>query len=275
MTDKKCAPGKIYSEGSCFTLEDLIHIAKSYNNLSKTTKIKIINDKKYLLKQLTTFLKNDYNCDNQICWLNIVKNDNNIKNFTFRPTGPKKQYEWLSTKDINLVMIQYEKKYPEFKFFGAIPYDFEDIKDLEIANINFNELINNGKNKIGVVFNLDEHYKSGSHWVSLYADLQKKQIYYFDSFGINDKGRIYKFCNKIKSYFLSKNNSNKNIDYRNNKNIDYRYNKIQHQFKNTECGVYSMNFLIRLLNGETFDNITNNITDDIEMNSCRKVYFRN
>ena len=26
--------------------------------------------------------------------------------------------------------------------------------------------------------------------------------------------------------------------------FDIRYNKIQHQFKNTECGVYSINFII-------------------------------
>ena len=57
--------------------------------------------------------------------------------------------------------------------------------------------------------------------------------------------------------------------------IDVRFNKIQHQFKNTECGVYSMNFIIRLLNGETFDDIVNNITKDDEMNACRKEYFRN
>jgi hypothetical protein len=56
---------------------------------------------------------------------------------------------------------------------------------------------------------------------------------------------------------------------------DVRYNKIQHQFKNSECGVYSMNFIIRLLGGETFDDIVNNITDDITMNNCRKIYFRN
>jgi DNA polymerase/3'-5' exonuclease PolX len=46
--------------------------------------------------------------------------------------------------------------------------------------------------------------------------------------------------------------------YHNSKDYDVRYNKIQHQFKNSECGVYSMNFIIRLLGGETFDEIVNN-----------------
>ena len=74
---------------------------------------------------------------------------------------------------------------------------------------------------------------------------------------------------------------NTNFDFKNkslykNIDIDARFNKIQHQFKNSECGVYSINFIIRLLNGkENFDDITNNITNDDVMNSCRKHYFRN
>ena len=35
----------------------------------------------------------------------------------------------------------------------------------------------------GISFNLDPHYKSGSHWVSLYVHIPKKIIYYFDSNG--------------------------------------------------------------------------------------------
>ena len=52
------------------------------------------------------------------------------------------------------------------------------------------------------------------------------------------------------------------------------YNKIRHQFKNSECGVYSVNFILRLLKGELFDNICSNITTDDQVNECRKVYFR-
>ena len=58
-------------------------------------------------------------------------------------------------------------------------------------------------------------------------------------------------------------------------NWDIRYNKIRHQFSNSECGVYSMNFIIRLLHGETFDTIVENVTKDEAMNACRGAYFRN
>ena len=51
------------------------------------------------------------------------------------------------------------------------------------------------------------------------------------------------------------------------------YNKHRHQYKGSECGVYSINFIIRLLDGETFEHITRNKTLDDEMNECRKKYF--
>ena len=57
--------------------------------------------------------------------------------------------------------------------------------------------------------------------------------------------------------------------------FDIRNNSIQHQKKNTECGVYSINFIIRLANGETFDDITKKITRDDDMNDCRTQYFNN
>jgi hypothetical protein len=62
--------------------------------------------------------------------------------------------------------------------------------------------------------------------------------------------------------------------YHTSDEFDVRYNKIQHQFKNSECGVYSMNFIIRILEGDTFDDIINNITNDDKMNENRNIYFR-
>ena len=67
-------------------------------------------------------------------------------------------------------MLQYEKKYDDFKFFGAVPYDFEDLSFLEVSNVDFNNL---KKHRLGMVVNLDKHNMKGSHWVALYIDLEK------------------------------------------------------------------------------------------------------
>ena len=53
-----------------------------------------------------------------------------------------------------------------------------------------------------------------------------------------------------------------------------KYNKTRHQFANSECGVYSMNFIIERLKGKSFEEVTGNVVKDEEMNSRRKTYFR-
>ena len=58
-------------------------------------------------------------------------------------------------------------------------------------------------------------------------------------------------------------------------NFDIRYNHIQHQFKDSECGVYSIHFITRLVSGESFDSIIHNVIKDDVMNSFRKNYFIN
>lgn len=293
LKDNKCAPNKKYIDGSCFTLKSLKLIANKYNN-KYNNKIKITNNKIDLLNQLTNVFSKS--CSSQMCWLrlDVVKelNNNEINKNTFRPDGPSKKYEWLSTTHINDVIDQYEYKYNDFVFLGALPNDFAEIPILGLSNINFNEFIASKKYKIGLVINLDTHKQSGSHWVALYIDLLKNQLYYFDSVGKKPGKRIKKFNNHVLN-FMYKNTYNKDLDiastlkyiindrkyskiFTDNLNkFDIRYNKIQHQFGNTECGVYSINFILRLVKGETFDDVTKNITTDDDINKCRKVYFRN
>ena len=175
-------------------------------------------------------------------------------------------------------------------FPWATFYDFEELPVLELHHDNlFNTYYNDGKHRIGMVINLDTHNMSGSHWVALYANLHNNQVYFFDSVGKKPGKRIRKFVNKIVKYLYSKNNPNQKLNInnilnriKNNKNskiqqlnnIDIKYNYIQHQFDNSECGVYSINFILRLIDGESFENIITNITRDEAMNTNRLVYFR-
>jgi hypothetical protein len=290
--DKKCAPSKTYKDGSCFSLKSLKKIAENYNLKNPNNKINITDNKSELVKHLEQKLNNK--CNEQTCWLRMdfVKalNDEEILKNTFRPEGPANKYDWLSTTDIDKVVEQYQQKHKDFLFLGAVPADFEDLPILGVKDLDFDELKKNNKNKIGMVINLDEHDKSGSHWVALYTDLNKGQIYYFDSFAKKPSKRTRKFINKIVKY-LYKNKYNKDIKINDiiqplkNKTtskivndvqkFDIKYNTIQHQFNNSECGVYSINFVVRLVGGETFDEVTKDITKDEKMNECRGVYFRN
>lgn len=289
----KCAPSKNFKDGSCFELKDLKLIAKSYNQRSKgKNTIDISDNKKDLVKQIDKKLKNV--CDDQICWLRQdfikqIESDEIHKN-TFKPIGPKGKYEWLSTTHINDVIEQYMNIHKDFIFLGAVPIDFDDLPVLGISNLNFGELKGGGKNKLGIIFNLDEHYKSGSHWVALYTDLSKDQVYFFDSYGKKPEKRIRKLISRIVK-FMYTNKYKKNLTvkkvienikggsldketFKELKSLDIDYNKVRHQFKNSECGVYSINFILRLLDGQSFKHISINKTYDDKMNENRKKYFR-
>jgi len=289
MSKKDCAPGKKFEQGSCFTKESLKKIAEEYKK-KYNKNINIPDDKEQIVQLLDKEIKQ---CSNQACWLRQsfieeIKNDE-IKKYSLKPSGPSKKYAWLSTTNINEVIDQYQNVHKDFHFLGAVPYDFDDLPILGIRNLNFRDLEEKGKHKIGVVFNLDTHDQNGSHWVALYADLKKNQIYFFDSFANPPGKRIKKFISRIAKYIykrdfgkklklkkilkhLKKNNKYQSASFN---NMDLQYNQIQHQFGNSECGVYSINFILRLVKGETFQNITQNITKDEEMNKNRKVYFIN
>jgi len=292
-SNTKCAPSKKYTDGSCFTKDSLQKIADSFNKRNNNNKIPTSLPKDKLVKELETKLSDK--CSDQTCWLrlDIIKalEDEDIETNTFRPKGPSKKYEWLNTTHINEVIEQYQKVHNDFLFLGAVPYDFDELSILGIYDLKFDELEKQGKTKLGIVINLDEHNQDGSHWVALFTDLNKNQIYFFDSVGRKPRKKIRKFINRLVKYLYTKKykqklpindliNKNTKITNKYLKNLlegdfDIRFNHIQHQFENSECGVYSINFIIRLVSGETFDSIINNIIKDEEMNSYRKIYFRN
>lgn len=295
--DKKCAPDNIYNNNTCFTIESLTKMATAYNkkiNEKKMTGeiIEIKNNKKHLVSELTNRLQNV--CDNQICWLkqDFIKElrDENIQEKTFRPVGPQAKFAWLSTTNINDVMEQYEKKYSNFKYYGAVPIDFDNLEQLGIRNINFDDLLKKNINKLGFIFNFDEHWQDGSHWVSMFVDIAQDQIYYFDSYGHKPKKQIKTLVNRIAKWCYNRHilkqddmeSSMTEQSFMNPKRLNYieqkiktiKFNKIRHQFKYSECGTYSINFILRLLKGETFEFICDNITKDDTVNKCRETYFR-
>ena len=96
----------------------------------------------------------------------------------------------------------------------------------------------------------------------MFADLEKGQCYYFDSYGIPPEKEVRVLMGRISKYIKSK-----------GKEPIVDYNKTQHQKKGTECGVYSMAFILRMLKGESLNDIQKTRVPDDEINKCRKKYF--
>jgi len=296
--DQKCSVNKKYDGESCFSIDALCRMAAAWNiecnNTGEGTPITIKEHKGYLIKELTKALSNI--CDNQICWLNqeFIKsmNDAEINDHTFLPKIGQGRFSWLNTTNIVDSMKQYEIKHEDFKFLGCVPINFNVLPQYEIKNMDLDLLYVSGIRQLGFIFNLDEHWQSGSHWVSMYANLKKNQIYFFDSGGKRPVKRIRDLVNRISTWCYKRNiKKSRSIIKKSEEMIDLdfmestknpieksiksiKYNSIVHQKKNSECGVYSINFIRRMLLGETFESITKNPTNDDEMNECRKIYFR-
>lgn len=273
-----CAPNKNKNTFTCYTKQDLLILIKSYNkNKSKEHHIITNNkSKKDLWLELNNKMKKD--CNNEWCWLekNFVPAPytNNIKK-SFRPEMPQEwnenPFEWLSNFDIKDVMKQYEKKYPNFLFIGPVPSDCPSKITCALSGLSVDILINRlGKTKLGIIFNLDTHNKPGSHWIATFFDFKKGEIIYFDSVGLPPPKMIKNFLEKMKKscedYYLH------NFDYQ--KKVNIYVNKTQFQFGNTECGVFSMYFIISNLSGKNIKKLDPKKVNDKLMNELRKEYFR-
>ena len=55
--------------------------------------------------------------------------------------------------------------------------------------------------------------------------------------------------------------------------MDFLYNDIQHQQKNTECGIYCLHFLETMLKGKNFKQYIKNKNNDEYMEKFRNYYF--
>ena len=189
-----------------------------------------------------------------------------------RPPAPKEWSAdpdmWLDTNNIADVMNQYEEArtkngVKEFEFMGPYPIDFaapDPYKKAaggqkkclmnEMCEIRVQKALENGTKSIGIVYNLDPHYKSGSHWVANYIDLAGHMCYYFDSYGMKPPQQVETF---MKWLVLQ------------DPQMKLQSNGRRLQYSNTECGMYCIYMIIRLLEGDPFVEITRRKPKDAHM----------
>jgi len=274
----QCGPEGNKKGYTCIRDESICKLKTLWNKRHPDNKIKNTTIKK-TWGSLKKKLKNV--CNKESCWLQqkfAKKGMGNELNVAFAPESPKKwkknPNEWLSSTDIIAVMKQYERKYKCFNFIGPSPIDYDTHKMYgecvweELCHFDLNKELNDGKRKIGIIFNLDPHYKNGSHWVSLYIDIKKQSIFYFDSVGKSIPSQIKKFVKEVQRQGLQLVKHDP-INF----TFDQNHPK-EHQMGDTECGIYSLYFIIHMIedkhDGEYFK--THVITDKC-VEKFRKVYF--
>ena len=292
---------KSATDESCFSIDALRKIANKWNTTHPDKAIEYTDATtgKSLWNSINNAMRAE--CNNEVCWLkqDFIKETplarELIKNF--KPMMPKKweanPREWLNTIDIRDVMNQYEVKHPDFEFIGPVPMDFDSKVGFgqcvinELCNIKLASLLEKGKRKLGVIFNLDKHTQPGSHWVAMWAhfpdssngnsnnnvvntngfggasDASKVgEICYWDSYGMKPNPEVVVLMNRLATQAKEQGLV-----------ASIKINKRRHQYKNTECGVYCIYFLTSFLEGRVFEDIVGNIIGDDKMFEKRKVFF--
>jgi hypothetical protein len=261
---------------TCYTNKSLIELRDKWNARHPDVKIDS-NSPKEIHKQISGYLKDV--CSNEACWLKQKAQFGVLESDladSFAPESPtdwkKNPNEWLSSVDIMKVMRQYEKAYKCFDFIGPTPIDFDTRKLYgecvweELCNFSVEKMIKRRKTKIGIIFNTDPHDKPGQHWISMFINIKKKKIFFFDSTGDKAPPQITALIERIKEQGLS---MNKPIKFK----VDSNHG-IEHQYGNTECGVYSLFFIVHMLEDKMTEHyLKTHILKDEYMEKFRHIYF--
>jgi len=289
-TNKKmnCSPtvaGKTPFEETCYTVPVLMKIRDEYNHTHDSSKKITSNDPKVVWQALRDNL---VHCEKEDCWLKELKSDKlrkQIDTYIFAPDAPPEwksnPNEWLSNYDILNVLTQYQRTHAEFRFLGPSPIDFDakireynyQCVERDICDLSLQKQLKDKKMKIGIIFNLDKHDESGSHWVSLFIDLENKFIFYFNSTGDVIPKEIKILCDRLISEGKRMHPPLK-LRYYDSKNV-------AHQRSNTECGMYSLFFIITMLTGNTESNKNMTVAQKIKLFRGKRIpdtymeYFRN
>ncbi len=248
-----CKPGNNGSEDSCLPVNELQKIALKLN-------VNIVPNKRSDLCKAVNCEK-----DSDGGLLGMLDNTfrEELEKKYFRPKAPGEWDNdpdaWLDNHSIEAVLKQYEEIDPTFMSMGAVPIDFaapnpyngSNDKCLlpEFCKLNLKELEQKGKSGVGMVFNLDPHFKDGSHWVALYVDVEQPGVYYFDSYGIKPPRQIRLLMETLWSQ---------------DKRCKLAYNGRRFQYSKSECGMYAMFFIICMHYGIEFKKfVKHRVKDDV------------
>jgi hypothetical protein len=261
---------------TCFSSAELTRLRDIWNARHPDDRIDTTCSKQIWLQLKERFSKV---CDKESCWIRGMAKSNDIQGLmkAFRPRRPsswtKKPNEWLSSADISNVMKQYEQTYPAFDFMGPSPIDYDTHEYEgkcvwpELCKFNIQDLARTkGKTMVGVVFNLDPHTKGGSHWVSLFINVPKKRIFFFDSVGTTAPPEIRRFANTV---IEQGRKASPPIEFTFDENAPF-----EHQQSNTECGMYSLFFIANVLEGTMSEpDFKRRVVTDAKMKQFRSIYF--
>jgi len=266
--DNECAFHVESNEGFC-SPKELVDKLKKF---SETRDDKLDKVKKTSLE----ILKAKYNCDSETCILNQY----DVKRYVdpnmieralkenFKPIGPRMNKDWLSNFNIDEVLRQIQKKYKDKHFFH-VPYQMRDFEktNSELANLDWESKYKRGYRTFGTVMNTDYSDGNGIHWFAIFGDfLDDNKCYtieYFNSSGELPLPEVSSWMKRFKHSL----NLDKPVK-------DIVVTRIENQKSTSECGLYSLYYIISRLDGIPMEWFKKNRVKDSTMYTFRQYLFR-
>lgn len=203
----------------------------------------------------------------------------------FRPRMPSAWYKsptaWLTNQNIDAVLTQYHAAHPHFAFLGTYPVDFmtapgpslNECLFKDVCRLNIATDLPRGTQSFALVINTDTHDGKGEHWIACYVTLVGRVIYFFDSYGRPPPKPLMAFFQKLQKQMGPG-------------GVTVRFNKRRIQAKNSECGVFCIMFIVRMLlddsptaagatshNTELFDLVCDSMEHDDAINAYRDLLW--
>lgn len=217
-------------------------------------------------EQIISEAKEKTKCDSESCVLKNLNFPKQVLNEYFNVEGPHDSTEWLSNYNIDKTLEKYVLKYNSDgkKVFHHITYHMMDFYETnsELANLDINHI--SQFDFVGCVLNTDVSTGPGQHWVVFFLDNKNKTIEYFDSAGAPATPEVQRLQVDLADKFNQKNMKYKKI----------QVTSLVHQKKNTECGVYSLFYIISRLSGIPYTFFEHTRVPDEKMEEFRKSLFR-
>ena len=183
---------------------------------------------------------------------------------------------WLSSDDIENVLVQVEKAHADTKLIGIFPADICNPQNQfwvprckkawvkqHGGALDIKELSKQMIFKLMYVFNTDLSIGGGKHWISLFVDIKKKRMYFYDSNMEPPPNLIQKYIDTLISH-----GKKCQINFKLERNMK------QNQYADGQCGPYVIRMLTGLVEGYNFKDLWSKFPNDEEMQDYRRSFFR-
>jgi hypothetical protein len=284
---------------TCFSHEELLEVARAYNRVIRgkpgalaiakatakaTAGLGPVNIRGASTDSLVAQLKARLGpaCENERCWLGLGILDGEAEkrlDLSFAPRMPeswkKNPTEWLSNEDIEEALRRHTARHADFLLMGVHPMDFMGRKRTGDCVSNLctfsvrSDVISRGAKKAALVLNTDKHTGEGQHWVAVFIhacpDDSRYGCYYFDSTGRPPTPEVDEFASKVIDQLRDANGPTPEPLY--------AFNDNPLQRRNTECGVFCLHFIMRMLKRKAFHMVCSSMGDDVAMMRLRNKLF--